>query len=173
MPNAMEQAGAKVAGKLGGFMASLSGLTGVFRRLAEEHKEVQLLLERASLATDPKKRADLWTSLRAELVAHERAEINHVYVEFLPPSGIDDLGERHEAEADELEALISELDAMDSESSDWPRAVEHLAQAVRNHAAKEESMYFPQLQAAIGETRAKELEALYMQAKLAIIHDLD
>ncbi len=173
MPNIIEQAGVLVAGKLGGLRASLNGLTGVFRKLSEEHKEVALLVERAASTSDPAKRADLWQTLRAELVAHERAEINHVYTEFVPIGASEDLSEEHEAEADELEGLIAELDTLAFESSEWQTAVEHLQVALERHAEREEQRYFPRLQAAIGEDRARELEDLYLQAKLAIIHDFD
>lgn len=173
MPNLIEQASAKVAGKLGGVQASLSGLKGVFRKLAEEHMEVAVLLKLATETHDAEKRADLWTKLRAELVSHERAEINHVYPEFLPPTDGADLGEAHEAEADELEALVAELDALAFDVDEWQPAVERLQQAVLRHAAREEEHYFPRLQEAIGETRTIELEELYLRAKLAIVHDFD
>lgn len=173
MPSILEQASVKVAAKLGGFRASLNGLTGVFRKLSEEHKEVELLLERAAVAPDAEKRADLWTTLRAELVAHERAEITHVYVECVSPESIFDVGEEHEAEALKLDALIGELDELAFDSPEWPLAIEQLSYAVARHIEIEEERYFPKLQALIGEARAKELELLYARAKLAIVHDLD
>lgn len=173
MPNPIEQAGVKVAGKLGGLLASLNGLTGVFRKLSEEHKQMAVLLERAVAASSPDKREDLWTTVRAELVAHERAELVHVYFEVVTPGASEDVSEAHRAEANELEALIAQIDSLAFDSSGWHRAMTGLQRVMAQHAAKEETEYFPQLQAAIGEARAKELEELYLRAKLAITYDLD
>lgn len=173
MPNLIEQASAKLAGKVGGVQASFDGLKGVFRKLVEEHKEVAVLLKRARASHDPEKRADLWAKLRAELVSHERAEINHVYHEFLPTGDGVDLGEAHEVEADELEVLVAELDALAFDADEWQPAMDRLQQTVLRHAAREEEHYFPRLQEAIGAVRATELEELYIRAKLAIVHDFD
>lgn len=179
MPNLIDEAGVKFAATVGGFKAAVHGLRGVFRTLSQEHSQLAVLIRRALATSDLARRAELWATLRVELVAHERAEINHVYPEGAIHPSLARLDERHEAEADELEAILSELDVLASDaersvdSAQWQGTLEHLQKLVLHHTRREEEDYFPQLQDAIGDERSQELEGVYLRAKMAIIHDFD
>src|SRR5690606_31427137 len=112
MPNALEEMTTKGAGKLGAVAAGLKGLRGVFNKLAEEHTQVSVLLERTLASNDAGKRADLWSAVRKELLSHERAEAREVYGTLERERPLMDVLEKHDREAQQLEALILRLDAI-------------------------------------------------------------
>lgn len=172
MPNIFEETAAKAAGKLGAMKAAVKGLDGVFRQLAEEHKEVATLLPSATLTSDPAKRADTWAKIRQDLTAHEHAELEIVYPEFEMHASLADIVSQHEAEADELEELIRNVDTTPLDSMQWETCVKELQAAVLRHATREENDFFPRAQEVIGERRAEELEELYLSAKQTLTQGL-
>lgn len=172
MPNILEQTAAKAAGKMGAIKAAINGLDGVFRQLAEEHKEVAALFTRATLSSDPEKRVELWGTIRQQLTAHENAELDIVYPEFEMHASLMDIVREHEADADHLEALIANVDASPITSPEWESAVKELQSVVLRHAAREEKEYFPRAQEVIGERRAEELDELYIASKEALLQSM-
>lgn len=169
MPNILERTAAKAAGKVGAIQAAISGLDGIFRQLAEEHKEVATLLPSATLTSDPEKRAETWGKIRQELTAHEHAELEVVYPEFEMHASLADIVSEHEMEADHLEALIGNVDSAPIASVQWETSVKQLHSAVLRHAAREENEFFPRAQEVIGERRAKELRDQYLEFKETLI----
>lgn len=172
MPNIIEEAAAKTAGKIGAIKAKITGLDGVFRRLSEEHKEVGTLIGRAAISADAEKRADLWGKIRQELTAHEHAELQIVYPALQAEPELEDVVRQHQLEADELEALIRDVDRAPLGSVQWEGCIKQLQGAVLQHAEREEEHFFPRAQSAIGERRAEELEQRYLDAKQALLHGL-
>src|SRR5689334_13823575 len=79
MQNPIESAIAKVAGVTAAVDARFKGLRGVFTKLAEQHHQVDVLLQSAQATTDFVKRAQLWRQIRKELISHEQAELLEVY----------------------------------------------------------------------------------------------
>ena len=166
MSNRIDTVVAKGKGLIKGLRARRDGLTGVFRTLAEQHTEVATLIER--LEADASKRATLWPKIRIELLSHERAELSEVYPVLREHAETTALADRHEAEAQELEDLIYELDDEDIESEDWGAVFDQLAGTVLDHAEEEEKLIFPVAQRVIGEMRAKELVEPFLTAKRMI-----
>jgi len=172
MPNILEQTAAKAAGKMGAIKAAISGLDGVFRQLAEEHKEVATLFARATVSSDAEKRAEIWSAIRQQLTAHENAELEIVYPEFEMHASLMDIVREHEADADHLEALIANVDAAPITGPQWESAIKELQAVVLRHASREEKEYFPRAQEVIGERRVEELEELYIASKETLLQSM-
>src|SRR5688572_5783073 len=126
MPNIIEEFAAQAAGKVGAVAARVKGLTGVFSKLVEQHREAAALLKRASMSQDPEKRHDLWRRIRVELLSHERAELREVYPAFQRHPELENIAQQHERLADELEASVRELDATDVSSDAWNPKLQRL-----------------------------------------------
>ncbi len=172
MSNVIEEAAAKAAGKFAAVQATVRGLRGVFRKLAEEHKEVAILLKRAGTTTDSAKRVNLWAKVRAEMTAHERAELQEVYPDFEAHPALIEVVTVHELEAKEMMTLIERLDRTAIDSPQWVLVLRAIEQVWMKHAEREESQFFPRIQGVIGNARAEELELRYVYARTAILDGL-
>jgi hemerythrin superfamily protein len=165
MPNPIEKIAAKGAGKAAAIGARAKGLTGVFNTLAEQHHEAAVLLKRAESADDPTKRADLWQTIRRELLSHERAELNVVYPALKQNAAVSDIPRHHNDEVPALEAAIREIDAAGFESPSWSQLVGRLRNLVEHHATEEENEFFPRAEDALGKDASAELDGRFMAAK--------
>jgi hemerythrin superfamily protein len=165
MPNPIEKIAAKGTGKVAAVGARAKGLTGVFNKLAEQHEEAAMMLERAASADDPAKREDLWRTIRRELLSHERGELNAVYPALKQEPATQDIAREHNAEVPELEAAIAEIDLVGFNSSEWKPLIERLTTLVKAHAKEEENVFFPRAQEALGKEKAAKLEEPFIAAK--------
>ena len=172
MPNRVEEAVSKGMGMAKGAKATVMGLTGVFKTLAEQHGEVTALLMRAGVSNDPEKRAELWAKIRVELLSHEGAETTVVYTELRRHAETLALAEHHDDEVDELEALIARVDAADTRSDAWKKAFTKLADTVRHHAKEEENEMFPKAQKVIGRERAHDLDEQLTPVKNRLVREV-
>ena len=144
MPNPFEELGAKGAGAVKAVQGAIKGLHGVFNTLVQQHGQVSLLLERCKLSDDAAKRLDLWSKIRMELLAHEQGELEVVYPAFRQHAELRSYAEEHDQEAGSLEAMISELDGIDTASDAWMPKFEALVQLVKSHVEEEETRFFPE-----------------------------
>jgi len=165
MPNPLENVAAKAAGKAAAIGAHAKGLTGVFATLAEQHREAGTLLKRAASATEPAKRRDLWSTLRRELLSHERGELATVYPAIEGHAATRDIALRHSDEAETLEAAISDIDRAGFDSPEWPALIQRLVTLVQQHVDEEEHEFFPRAQEALGKDTARDLEEPYLAAQ--------
>ncbi len=165
MPNSMETKTAKAAAKVAAIGARAKGLTGVFNKLAEQHEEASVLLKRAEHEADPKQRADLWQTIRRNLLSHERAELNVVYPALKQDSSVSDIPRHHNEEVPELEAAIREVDAAGFDSPSWRQLIGQLRTLVEHHAAEEENEFFPRAEEALGKKASAELEGEFITAQ--------
>jgi hypothetical protein len=168
MPNSIEQLTSKVAGKAGAISARARGLTGVFNRLAEQHKEAASLLKRAEVTSDPEKRWDLWNTIRAELLSHEQGELREVYPAFDRHVSLRNIVEEHADDADLLETTIKELDEIDVTSDAWGVALKRLIAAVERHAEEEEREFFPRAQDVLGKNETSALEQRFLAVQESV-----
>jgi hemerythrin superfamily protein len=166
MSTRMDSVISKGMGQVKGLKPRVTGLVGVFRLLAQQHAEVTALLERVRGSDD--QRAELWPTIRRELVSHERSEVRELYPVLRAMRATRELADHHDDEARELEQLILHLDATELTSRTWGTLFDHLADTVIEHAKEEESQIFPAAQEALGEARAKELEDKLLRAKMQI-----
>jgi hemerythrin superfamily protein len=123
------------------------------------------LIKRVAKSDDVKVRAELYPTIRRELVAHETGEIKVVYAALatLPETQAIELS--HNREANELDAAIAQVDALDFSDAGWGPAFTRLAELVERHVEHEESDFFPRAQRALGEERAKQLLPQFEAAK--------
>jgi len=160
MSNKMDSVVAKGSGKVKGVKARLGGLEGVFKTLASQHGEAKALIDR--IKSDPKKRADLWPTLRKELISHERAEMREVYTELREHGETSAIADHHDAEAAELDNLIQQISALDAASDEWARLFATLGDRVIHHATEEEKEIFPKAQSVIGDETTATLDDRYL-----------
>ena len=165
MPSSVDSTASKVMGAVKNVKATFKGLTGVFKHLMEEHGKVGALLRRLKGSSDEDLRAELYPTIRRELLAHERGEMIAVYpvlAQFTETAGI---AAEHEREAAELEAAIAAVDALSFDAPNWSASFERLATLVEEHVDQEESEFFPKAQAVLGEDEAKALLPRFEAAK--------
>lgn len=172
MPNPLEHSAPRLAEAPGLISPHIANLTGVFSRLAEQHRELAALLRRAEHASDPDKRRDLWGTIRRELLSHERAELSEVYSVIGQFEAVRDIARRHAPEARELEAAALELDAISCDAPAWASGLRQLSTLLEDHAQEEEHDYFPRAQEALGPTRAQALEPIFLNAQQRILAEL-
>jgi hemerythrin superfamily protein len=161
----MEKAASSAMGAMKDVKATMKGLTGVFKHLMEEHGKAGALIKRLSMTSDEKVRAEVYPTLRSELLGHETGEVKVVYPELAEYSETSGIAEAHAREADQLNRAIANVDALSFSDPGWSPAFERLASLVEKHVSEEESDFFPRAQKAIGEDRAKELLPLFEMAK--------
>jgi len=167
MPSRTDEAISKGMGAVKSAKAFTKGLVGVFKTLMKQHGEVSALLRRVQSNED--KRADLWPKIRHELLSHEGGEVRVVYPALSAIPETRDLADRHQQDADRLEAQIERLQQIPIASAEWGQQFDQLVTLVEQHVAEEESEIFPRAQEALGEDRARELEAPFMAAKQSLM----
>ena len=172
MPNPMEEMASKGMGKAKKAKATVQGLKGVFEKLAEEHGEVSVLLERGKSASDPEKRMKLWKKIRAELLSHERAETSEVYNVLHDRPETESLASRHDDEAQEIEELIERVDAAEPSTGEWSEAFAELADTVEHHAVEEEEEIFPKAMTVLHEREVEDLERAFTAEKKRLLESV-
>lgn len=169
MTNVLEEAVVKAVARFGVTRVTTNGFTGVFRRLAEEHKELSVLLKRTSVTSALDKQAILWATFRAELAAHEQAELQEVYPDFEWHPSLIDVIQTHEEDAERLQDWVRGLDAVAIGSPQWGEGLQTLGALLSAHVEREEELFFPQVQRLIGRERIEELDARYTETKRALL----
>lgn len=150
----------KGMGKAKAVKARLSGLVGLFGKLAEQHGQVSAMLKRVQ--SNVSKRAELWPLIRRDLLAHEHAELQTLYPELRQHDMTRLMAEDHDREAGQLEELIHRLDQANIQSDEWGRLLSELIGKIEHHVAEEEKSIFPRAQDVLGEDRARELEKEFL-----------
>jgi hypothetical protein len=145
--------------------ATLKGLTGVFKHLMEEHGKVGALIKRVGMTSDASVRAQLYPTIRSELLAHETGELKAVYPVLVQYPETTAIAEQHAREATELKAAIGEVDQFSMGDPGWGPAFERLAKLVEKHVDEEESDFFPKAQKVLGDEIAKQLLPAFEAAK--------
>lgn len=170
MPNRLDSTLSHGMGKLKAVKARLAGLVGVFKALAEQHGEVIVLLERARASDE--KFAQLWPTIRRELLSHENAELRALYPVLRTREETRKLADHHDAEASEMEAMIAAIDELAIATPERRHIYQRLVDAVSHHARDEESHVFPRAQKAIGKQEAEAMEARLLAEKQQIAESL-
>jgi hemerythrin superfamily protein len=167
MPNSVENAASTLMGAAKDVKATLKGLSGVFKHLMEEHGKVDALLKRLKMSSDPSLRAELYPTIRRELLAHEKGEVVAVYPALARFSETTEIVTKHQREADQLQAAIAALDALPFSDVGWKPAFERLVTLVEDHVKEEEGEFFPKAQEVLGDDEAKALLPRFEAAKHA------
>lgn len=149
-----------------------SGPTGVFKTLTHEHREVETMLSHVDSTMDPAQRQGLWSEIRRQLLSHERAELEAVYAVLEAHEPFADDVRRTSDEAPELEALVAELDALETDSQAFRPAFARLKALVLRHAEAEEQLLFPRALALLGPDECERLNARYGEARARALADI-
>lgn len=163
MPNRMDSMLSHGMGKVKAVKARLKGLHGVFRTLAEQHGEVSVLLERAK--TSDEKFTELWPTIKRELISHEKAEVRELfpYLRIYPETRA--LADHHDAEANQLEWLIKQVDELAIGSEQRKDVYQKLIDTVLHHAREEESEIFPKAMECMGKELAGQVDVKFKSTK--------
>jgi hypothetical protein len=156
---------AQIAGSLKAAKAAVEGLTGVFRRLAQEHGELTALMLRVNRSRDPELRAKLFPTIRQELLSHERGEVEVVYAALEKPLETQSIVAQHRQEMVELEKLLEQLCNLAYDDPAWDTSFAALTECVQRHAAEEEQAFFPTAQRILGASASRELLLRYEAVK--------
>jgi hypothetical protein len=143
MTNPLDEVASKAMGGVKAAKATIEGLSGVFRKLAQEHGEVSALLLHVKMSSDPKVRDELFPKIRRELLSHEKAEREVVYPALRAHAATQLIADKHDKEAGELEKVIAELTSMSTKSEGWTVTFDALVDLVQRHVAEEEHEFFP------------------------------
>lgn len=171
MTHLTEQMASKTMGVIKAAKATLLGLTGVFRRLEQEHGEVSALLMRVKMSSDVDVRRELFPKIRAELLAHEKGELRHVYPMFRTYPATKHIADEHDQEASLLHDTLEQLARMDVTSAGWKTTFDRMVDMVQNHVKQEEEQYFPAGQRAFAD-RTDEMLKAYVRTKREMLTEL-
>lgn len=165
MPSTIESAGSKLMSTAKDIKATFKGLSGVFKHLMEEHGKVGALLKRLNSSSDESLRAELYPTIRRELLAHEKGEVLAVYPRLAQFAETAPIAAEHEREAKELQSAIAAVDALSFSDPGWGPTFGRLVKLVEAHVKEEEDEYFPKAQEVLGDDEAKALLPRFEQAK--------
>jgi iron-sulfur cluster repair protein YtfE (RIC family) len=120
--------------------------------LKSEHEKAKQAFQEIQAAS-ASQRASLWAKLEPELKVHEEMEEVALYGLVAQEPGSTDQTlkewhEHHHEEVAEAEALIQEIDGLDSTGGDWVEKVEELQEALEHHIEEEEGDIWPRIQEA-------------------------
>lgn len=136
---------------------------GIIDALREDHDEVRALFGRIETATGAKRR-DLFQQLVGELVRHEVAE-----EEILRPVSKRDAGEAiagaRMKEESQAEALLAEMEKLDTASAEFDTKLAKLRREVEAHAEAEETKEFPRVAEKEPADRLERMAKAYEMAK--------
>jgi hypothetical protein len=119
-------------------------MTNIYDELRASHAKQRRLCSSMvrTLAKNATKREALFRELRIELAAHAAAEERYLYVPIL----MFDMGlnsARHAlAEHHDMDELVEELQALNSDGEAWGAKASELAHKVRHHLKEEETKFF-------------------------------
>ncbi len=164
MPSKTDELISQGMGKAKVMKGALKGLSGVFRTLMEQHGKASGLLHRIKSSDEIEKRAELWATVRAQLLAHERSEMEVIYRELHYDPRTRVIAEHHDQEAGEMEALIRQLDSLPVGDVQWAETFDMLVDRVQHHVSEEEGEIFPKAQDVLGKDRVKALDDTFQDA---------
>ena len=172
MPGRTEELASDALGQVKKAKAAIEGVSGVFKKLMEEHGQVTALLMRVKISSDPGIRRELFPTIRKELLAHERGELREVYPVLKQHAETASLARDHDHEAAQLEQAIEQLHVTAVEDPGWGAKFEQLVELIQHHTQEEENDYFPAAQQVLGDVQAKALQARYERTKAEITKQL-
>jgi hemerythrin-like domain-containing protein len=131
------------------------------RFLKQEHQTAKAAFEKV-LRASPEERGDLWDELAPELKAHEQMEDACLY-KPLSQNGkgqdqevLTGWRQEHQGEVKKVEALMREIDHLDSEDAKWLETVTKVHTSLTTHIEEEEGKIFPRIGKVWDETRLEQ-----------------
>ncbi|SHG87645.1 hemerythrin domain-containing protein [Streptoalloteichus hindustanus] len=138
--------------------------TDAITLITRDHREMERLFE--EMRTDVERRPELVRTLGAMLIAHSRAEEEHVYPEVAKaaPQEADEV-EHSKEEHEEAERILHQLEQTDPASDEFESVLDELVGAVEHHVQEEESEVLPALAEAVGQKRLRELGKIFKERR--------
>ncbi|MCP2262503.1 Rho termination factor, N-terminal domain [Streptoalloteichus tenebrarius] len=132
--------------------------------ITRDHRAMEELFER--LRTDVERRPELLRELGAMLIAHSRAEEEHVYPEVVRAAP-EERGEVHhgQEEHEEAERILHQLEQTDPASDEFADVLGELVEAIEHHVEEEENEVLPALAEAVGKKRLRELGKVFQERR--------
>lgn len=172
MPHPNEHTVPSRAGTLGPVSTQSQSLTGVFRLLAEQHRQTASLLQRAERCAEATERQALWIQIRRQLLSHERGEALELYPSLEGYDAARDIIAQHSRQAEELESVINDVAEVDYASDVWIARLQDVIALFEEHVEEEEADFFPRAQEILGEEGAAELEERFVGAQRQVLDTL-
>jgi iron-sulfur cluster repair protein YtfE (RIC family) len=113
-----------------------------FELLKKDHRRAEELIQQIS-ASSRQQRQMPFTTLQRELQAHFRIEEKFFYPKLLPINDMKALVEDALDEHEEAKDLLSRLERLSFESTDWDETFENLKEGISHHIQDEEQEIFP------------------------------
>jgi len=128
--------------------------------LKKEHVTAKAALE-GVMEASPAVRGKLWAKLVPELEAHEHMEDACLYAPLSRDAAGNDpklagWRQKHQAEVDEVKALIAGIHDLESESEAWLTKVKKVHTGLKAHIQEEEADIFPRISGVWDEARLGE-----------------
>lgn len=159
----------KAVGKMKAARELATGHPGVFRKLGEEHTVVAMMMARIAATKNPAIRAELFPTLRRELLAHAEGEEAEFYPLLEQHDETRFLAQKARNQHFAVKKLLQDLSEMPYDAEKWPRLFEFLLENVRLHVKLEEHEIFPKAQHFIDARRARSVEEKYAQKKSQVM----
>ncbi len=142
-------------------------LTGIFRTLISEHRDLLGVLTRLANTSDPSLRSELFPQLREQLVSHERGEMSVLYPSLRAHGLTYGVAERHDTSARKLEVVVGCLSGYSFDNPEWAETTQTLLQIVQEHVDEEEHQFFALAQEALGRKRTEDLDERYRARRVS------
>ena len=139
----------------------------------EDHGYVTRLIALTIAAETPEASENMYPALRSALLSHEQTEAAVLYSTLRQYTSAAQLVDAHARDAEELEAVIHQLDSLRATSSEWRAQLEALSALVREHVRKEEDEFFPFARAILGEVMSHDLRADYLRTKQGVVNTVE
>jgi hemerythrin superfamily protein len=146
----------------------------IFDELRAEHEQLAILLDRIASGGNGgvDVRRELFPRLRAELIAHGRAEEAELYAALERHDDTSELAAECIDDHRELEELLGRLDAMRLDDDEWPLIFEDLKESVEQHVDDEEGEVFPTAQRTLDADELGGMQARFLARKRDALEDL-
>jgi hypothetical protein len=142
----------------------------IFESLRADHVIMRGLADKL-LEThgDSEARARIFTALKLEMTAHEKAEERYFYVPLFESDLTQEKARHSVSEHHELDEYLEDLSAMEYSSPSWLKLATHMVERLRHHMDEEEHEIFQLAGKALTEkskkTLASDYEALMLEER--------
>lgn len=146
--------------------SALKGRPGILNTLEGEHGEVSSLMNQ--ILSDPddiESRRETYPTVREKLLVHARCEDLEFYSACREYEETSSLTASATADHEEVERLVSELDAMAIDAPAWIDTFEQLQREVESHVEIEETELFPRCQDVFDSSQLREMDDAYKARK--------
>jgi len=132
--------------------------------ITKDHREMERLFEQ--LQSRKGDRADMVQQVSSMLLAHSRAEEEHVYPAIAQAAPAEK-GEVHHGkeEHEQAERILRRLQAAKVDSDEFESTLTELVEAVGHHVEEEEGQILPALRNAVGSDRLEELGQAFKRGR--------